>query len=393
VATSEVVPVLLHLLTKQDEDAGDDEYNVSRAAYQCLCLYSQTVTSLIIPPVLSFVEENLRQEDWRLRDAAVSAFGAIMDGPDLKMLDPLIKQALPLLIGMMNDKNVIVKDSAAYALGRICECCGPAIDSQTHLPSLIQALFTGLNDSPKMAASCCWSLMNLAESFGSDSASDDENPLSKHFAESVTHLLRTTERPDADNQLRTASYEVLCSFVTNVGQDQRELIAKLLTVIIERMEKTIQLQTQIVSVEDKLTLEEMQTSLASVIVAIVQRLDKEVKPYADKVMEVILQTLVALPSSSTVPEALFAAVGSLANALEEDFGVYLDAFTPYLFNALGNLEEPQLCSISIGLVSDIVRSVGEKAVSHCDNFMNYLLNNLRVSHLSCHSSDRRRNVC
>lgn len=193
IATPEVVPVLLELLTKQDEDAGDDEYNISRAAYQCLQLYSACVGGLVIQHVLAFVEQNLRHENWRLRDAAVSAFGAIMEGPDIKLLDPLVKQALPILVGMMNDKVLMVKDSAAYALGRICDCCGTAIDPELHLPSLIQALFSGLKDSPKMASSCCWALMNLAERFGIDSEGE-ENPLSKYFKDSVSALLAATER-------------------------------------------------------------------------------------------------------------------------------------------------------------------------------------------------------
>lgn len=193
VATAEVVPVLLELLTKQDEDASDDEYNVSRAAYQCLQLYSQCVGGIIITPVLAFVELNLRHEEWRLRDAAVSAFGAIMEGPDPKSLEPLVKQALPVLVGMMDDKSVIVKDSAAYALGRICENTGRSIDPTLQLPSLIGALLAGLNDSPKMASSCCWALMNLGDRFGME-VGIDTNPLSTHFETSVRHLLQVTER-------------------------------------------------------------------------------------------------------------------------------------------------------------------------------------------------------
>jgi importin subunit beta-1 len=44
------------------------------------------------------------------------------------------------------------------------------------------------------------------------------------------------------------------------------LVADLSTVILERLQKTIPLQTQVVSIEDKMTLEEMQVSLASVVV-------------------------------------------------------------------------------------------------------------------------------
>lgn len=193
VAAREVVPVLLDLLTRQDEDAGDDDYNISKAAYQCLCLYAQAVGGELIPLVLAFVEQNLRHADWHHRDAAVSAFGAIMEGPDEKMLDPLIKQALPVLIGMMDDSVVQVKDSAAYALGRICENVSDSIDPQVHLPPLIAALFAGLSSNPKMAASCCWALMNLADRFAGEPGCQG-NPISAHFQDSVTHLLAVTER-------------------------------------------------------------------------------------------------------------------------------------------------------------------------------------------------------
>ena len=143
--------------------------------------------------MLQFVESNLRSENWHSRDAAVSAFGAIMEGPDDKVLDPIVKQALPVLINMMEDKVIQVKDAAAYALGRICESVSDAVDPTTHLPPLIQALFSGLASSPRIAGSCCWALMNLADRFSGE-VGCQENPLSRHFQNSVTHLLQLTER-------------------------------------------------------------------------------------------------------------------------------------------------------------------------------------------------------
>ncbi|KAF2466360.1 importin subunit beta-1 [Lindgomyces ingoldianus] len=380
VATQEVVPVLLELLAKQDEDAGDDEYNISRAAYQCLQLWAQCVGSGVVPPVLAFVEKNLRSEDWHYRDASVSAFGAIMEGPEENVLDPIIKQALPVLIAMMDDQVIHVKDSAAYALGRICETSPNTVDAQQHLPSLIGALFNGLSSHPKMAASCCWALMNLADRFAGEPGCQT-NPLTTHFQQSITHLLQVTERADADNQLRTAAYEVLNAFVTNSANDSIGLVATLSNVILERLEKSITLQSQVVSVEDKLTLEEMQTSLASVVMSIVQRLEGDIRPQADRIMQILLQLLSTVGGKSSVPDTVFAAIGSIATALEEDFIKYMEAFTPYLYNALGNQEEPGLCSMAIGLVSDITRSLGEKVQPFCDAFMNYLLNNLRSNQL------------
>lgn len=113
--------------------------------------------------------------------------------------------------------------------------------------------------------------------------------------------------------------------------------------------------------------------------AIIQRLEAEVKPQGDRIMHILLSLLSSLGPKSSVPDTVFAAVGALANALEEDFFPYMEAFSSFLYNALGNQEEPGLCSMAIGLVSDITRALGEKVQPYCDAFMNYLLNNLRVS--------------
>ena len=377
VATNEVVPVLLSLLTKQDEDAADDEYNISRAAYQCLQLYAQAVGAAIIQPVIQFVESNLRHEDWHNRDAAVSAFGAIMDGPEEKLLDPIVKSGMQPLISMMDDPSVHVRDSTAYALGRITEACSEAIDPSQHLEPLVRSLFNGLMNNPKMAASCCWALMNLAERFAGDVGAA-QNPLTPHFNQSVTNLLSVTGRMDCEPAVRTAAYEVLNTFVQSAANDSLSSIASLSTVAVQRLEETLPLQQQVVSVEDRIILEDMQTSLCTVLLATVQRLDKEIAPQGDRIMQVLLQILSTVGGKSSVPESVFAAISGLANAMEEDFVKYMDAFSPFLYNALANQEEPSLCSMAIGLVSDITRSMGERSQPYCDNFMNYLLSNLRV---------------
>ena len=372
-----MLPVLLQLLTKVDESDAEDDYNVAKAAYQCLQLYAQCIGGEVVAPVLTFVEANLRNEDWHNRDAAVAAFGAIMDGPDVKVLDPLVKQALPVLISMMDDSSIQVKDSAAYALSRICDFCSDSIDPDTHLQPLMSALFNGLMSSPKMAASCCLALMNLTERFvGDDGAS--QNPLTRHFQDSVSSLLTVTEKEGADNQLRTAAYEVLGGFVTNAANDSLQIVASLSDIILRRLEASVPMQKQVVSVDDKITLEELQTSLASVLLCIIQRLEQNIAPQADRIMQVSLEVL-NVTGNTSVPDTIFAVVGALTNSLEADFLKYMESFVPYLYNALGNQEAYGLCAMAIGLVSDIVRALGEKSQPFCDTFMNYLLNNLRVS--------------
>ncbi len=122
-------------------------------------------------------------------------------------------------------------------------------------------------------------------------------------------------------------------------------------------------------------------STTNVSQAIIQRLEREIKPQADRIMHVLLQVLSSVGAKSSVPDTVFATVGALANALEEDFAKYMDSFAPFQYKALGNQEEPALCAMAVGLVSDITRSLGEASQQYCDAYMNYLLQILSVSHL------------
>ncbi|KAJ7236117.1 armadillo-type protein [Mycena rebaudengoi] len=79
----EIVPVLLLLLTKQGEDANDDEeMNVSM-------LLACAVQDAVVPAVIPFIEAHLKATDWHQREAAVLTFGSILEGPDPVVLTPL----------------------------------------------------------------------------------------------------------------------------------------------------------------------------------------------------------------------------------------------------------------------------------------------------------------
>jgi importin subunit beta-1 len=198
VALPEIVPVLVTLLTHQDEDADEDEWNVSMAAGTCMALLASAVQDAIVPAVIPFIEANIRNTDWHFREAAVMAFGSILDGPDPVVLGPLVNQALPLLIDMMRDAHVNVKDTTAWTLGRVCDLLVGTIKPDVHLQPLVAALAAGLSDSPRIIANSCWALMNLAEQLGSyyeeEAAPSGTGPLSPYYSGIVDALLRVTER-------------------------------------------------------------------------------------------------------------------------------------------------------------------------------------------------------
>jgi importin subunit beta-1 len=188
--------VLLQLLTRQDEDAEEGEWNVSMAAGTCLSFLAQAVHDPIVPAVIPFIEANIKQENWHEREAAVMTFGSILVGPDPTVLTPLVNQALPILISMMSDPQSQVKDTTAWTLGRICESLITSIKPDVHLHALVSALVAGLQDSPHIIANCCWALMNLADGlYELYESSEEQNtgPLSPYFEGIVGALLQVTE--------------------------------------------------------------------------------------------------------------------------------------------------------------------------------------------------------
>ncbi|KAJ7764368.1 hypothetical protein B0H16DRAFT_1277285, partial [Mycena metata] len=59
IALPEIVPVLLHLLTQQEELAEEDEWNLSMAAGTCLSLLAGAVQDSVVPAVIPFIEAHI----------------------------------------------------------------------------------------------------------------------------------------------------------------------------------------------------------------------------------------------------------------------------------------------------------------------------------------------
>ena len=170
-AMNELVPVLLWLLTKKEEDDDEDEWDVSMASATCLGLFAMTVGDPIVGQVVRFVEANIRNTDWKFREAAVMAFGSIMEGPSRKILGPLCRTALRTLCEMIVDPSEAVKDTTAWTLGRVCETLSEFISS-ADLPLVVQALIQGLSDSTRVASNCAWAIINLSENVTADIDND-----------------------------------------------------------------------------------------------------------------------------------------------------------------------------------------------------------------------------
>lgn len=63
---------------------------------------------------------------------------------------------MPTLIELMKDPSVVVRDTTAWTVGRICELFPEAAINEMYLAPLLQCLIEGLGAEPRVASNVCW---------------------------------------------------------------------------------------------------------------------------------------------------------------------------------------------------------------------------------------------
>ncbi|NWH23813.1 IMB1 protein, partial [Grus americana] len=382
-----LVPILTQTLTKQDENDDDDDWNPCKAAGVCLMLLATCCEDDIVPHVLPFIKEHIKNPDWRYRDAAVMAFGCILEGPEPNQLKPLVIQAMPTLIELMKDPSVVVRDTAAWTVGRICEMLPEAAINDIYLAPLLQCLMEGLSAEPRVASNVCWAFSSLAEAAyeAADVADDQEEPatycLSSSFELIVQKLLETADRPDGhQNNLRSSAYESLMEIVKNSAKDCYPAVQKTTLVIMERLQQVLQMESHIQSTSDRIQFNDLQSLLCATLQNVLRKVQhQDALQISDVVMASLLRMFQSTAGSGGVQEDALMAVSTLVEVLGGEFLKYMDAFKPFLGIGLKNYAEYQVCLAAVGLVGDLCRVLQSNILPFCDEVMQLLLENLGVS--------------
>lgn len=290
------------------------------AGHICLTCISQTVEDVVVPVVMPFVQGNIQNENWRLRDAAVMAFVSILDGPKEETIGPSVSQSVPVLLNLLSDPHEIVRDSACHCISRICLLHIQYVPTDI-FPNLLQALLAKCGEqTPKVASQACSALYNLASAFSEEASLQQEsNSLSPYMQSLMETLLRVCDRPDADeSNLRVAAMEAISVLISNSAADVIPILSQLLPAFIQRFEQTFAMQD--FDASEQLKKEQTQGLLCAVIQALYRKLDKPtVAPMTDKVMEQLLRVLQA--KNANCHEECFSAISAISDVMEGEFVV------------------------------------------------------------------------
>lgn len=377
-----IVPILMQKLTKQEELDNDDDWNPCKAAGVCLMLLATCCEDEIVSHVLPFIKSNIKSEEWRFRDASVMAFGSILGGLENSTLKPLVEQAMPTLIELMYDTSVVVRDTAAWTFGRICEIIPEAALNSSFLKPLLESLVTGLKAEPRVAANVCWAFTGLAEAaYEAADVNEETNVpdtycLSQYFDFIIQQLLETTDRLDgAQANLRPSAYEAVMEMIKFSPKDCYVTVQKTTMVILERLQQVLQMESHIVNHGDRSQYNDLQSLLCGTLQSVLRKVTPDDAP---KISDAIMTALLSMFSSNScksdgVQEDALMAVSTLVEVLGENFLKYMDAFKPFLYIGLKNHQEYQVCGTAVGLAGDIFRALKLKALPYCDEIMSLLM--------------------
>lgn len=383
-----LVPILLQRLCEQKDSEDEDEWNPCKAAGVCLTLLASCVEDEIIPHVMPFINENIKSPNWQFRDAAVMAFGSIIDGPSSEKLKPIVEQAMPMFIELLKDPSVIVRDTAAWTIGRVCESVPEAVINEAILQPLLEGLVIGLTSEPRVATNACWALSSIAvAAMDMVRPADDEDAtnvetycLSKYFEPIVEKLLATTERQDGgQSNLRSAAYEALMETIKNSPRDCYPIVQKITIVILGRLENVIQLENNVHNSFDRRQVFDLQSLLCATLQSVLRKVTPEDAPrISDHIMNALLHMLSqnATTKASNVQEDAFLAVSTLIDVLGENFMKYMEPLKQVLYLGLRNFDEYQVCQAAVGVVGDLGRNIGSRILPYCDDIMTILLEGL-----------------
>eukprot|EP00927_Polykrikos_kofoidii_P061297 TRINITY_DN56150_c0_g1_i1.p1 TRINITY_DN56150_c0_g1~~TRINITY_DN56150_c0_g1_i1.p1 ORF type:complete len:899 (-),score=160.62 TRINITY_DN56150_c0_g1_i1:291-2879(-) len=370
-ALSFLVPLLCETLTRQDSEDDDDTWNIAMAAGACLTLVAQVTGDACVDLVIAFVQANFGNPNWKYREAAILAYGSIMDGPSSEKMRPLAEQSYSHLVSALNDSSVAVRDTVSWTLGRIAQFHPTIVPVKQLTPILCDKL----KDLPRVAANICWVIQVMAEAYDPTTVpgrAHPTTPLSDFFLAVGRALLEVTVRPDAsEKNLRMAAFNALSFLVSNSGNDCLGHCEQLMQEMIMQLRNSF----KVVTAEC-----EIQGLICGVLTALTHRLRERVLLVAESVMEECLKVILAyqqVRGAQVLQEEALLLVSALANSVGEHFNVFMQHFAPHFQIGLKNFEDVQVCNMATGIVGDFCRALGPKMTPYVEPILEVLFVNLQ----------------
>jgi importin subunit beta-1 len=378
-AKEALVPLLLLALTTHKDESDEDDYDLRHASAVCLEGFAETIHGSILPTVVPFVEANISSTDWRMKDASIVAFMAVLAGQTTHQVGGYVRDIVPFLAQATNDANEIVRDSSLHCFANILKLHIEALLPAQFDP-IINSLIARLQDTAKVTSSACTALFALFSFFKKQAISNPafvaSNGISNRFASITDLLLKALDREDGqENNLPLAIAGTLAELVDAAAHDVLPFLRELLPTIINRIEQIYHLAAN--TNEEKDQKDTLLATFCGVIISLFQKLGKnDVMPHVQRVVFLMHQLLIIDGLNCHVD--CWMLVAAVAETIESDFSVFLPQFMPLVLVVLArHRNNSDLCNQVVTTVADIAEACDSAILQYCDDIVNLLLECMR----------------
>jgi importin subunit beta-1 len=357
-----LAPALLQLLPVEEDLDPDDidtgEWTLAMASAQCIRSIAICIGDQVVDIIQQYTTTNIVNPDWRLREAAVMAYGSIMDGPD-EGLAPHLPLALPKLLELMvNDPSLHVRDTSAWALGTAYQLHSPVLVAVPLLQATLSCVLEVMRrkDVPSICSSACWVIDSIAYVVVHEAI--DSTPVEEVFADLVDQLIATSQREDGEEKnLRLTAVEALNSLIAATPASLSANLIQLVFFFVAELDKvSAMVPTDAVSRQYQ---HDRQATHCSALAVLCHKLEMNLPDgAAEAIMAACLRVFESGADQGIVVEEVLKCVGALANAREDAFPQFMERFAPHLFSALRKTDPPSVCSTAVGVVCDCCRALG-----------------------------------
>jgi len=374
-----LIQIVLKLMETQEDDQESDAWNLSICAGVCFGLMSNCAKDQILknPRLQQFFLEYFsgKVSSWRRQEACFIAFGALQEGVSSKGLEGMIKKVMPILMQALRNEAIkpLVRDSAAWALSRICQFNFRAIPRQLLAAALQVATdFLCVKAPPRVAVHGCTFCFYFASGCQAVYGDSKANPLGAQvlFTRIIRVLLETTKRPDwQQSGLRMAAFESMNIVIEKAPTSVAFLLpSKLWPLFVNTLKETR------TSGGDKVARETLQTLLCASLNQTMRAIEKVLQTKSPATVNAVVtegladRTMACLLDVLTTPESVaheeaFMAIVAIADIIGHRFTRYMNKLIDPLTRSLANLAAANLSMQAAQTVSALCPALGAEAMN------------------------------
>ena len=259
-AAKMLIPHIWMGLLSQDEDAEENDWNFCFASGHALQTISTIICDDVVALVFPYVEKHLHSQEWKYRDAAVMAFGSVLDGPSFDTVQNVLPQVLATLFDMVDQNQTqplhpLFLETIVWTLGRFAEFKYQLIlnDEQLTRRFLTGMMIGATQYPPRIAEKACFAIHGLAEN--APTGDDEElqaNQLTAYFHDLLNALIAAVDREDGrGTQLPLSALETINSLLSTSALESRQHLVSLFPMLTGRLEHSIAIYRDAVTSDAK----------------------------------------------------------------------------------------------------------------------------------------------